>query len=179
VALLHCVSAYPVPEGGENLSAITTLGWTFGTAVGLSDHGQNTSAVPVAIALGAVIYERHLILPGEDGVDRVVSSLPSELASVVATAARTQAALGHGRKQCLPAEAPNLIPSRRSLHAARHLNAGDIVAPTDVVALRPGHGLSLDAEGQLVGTRLTRRIAAGEPFETCDLSGQIVHRDVA
>jgi sialic acid synthase SpsE len=179
VALLHCVSAYPVPEGGENLRAISTLGWTFGTAVGLSDHGRDTSAVAVAVALGAVIYERHLILPGEDGVDRAVSSLPSELAEAVRTAARTKASLGHGRKECLPAEAPNQIPSRRSLHAARHLSPGHIVRPADVVALRPGSGLALDAEAQLIGTRLTRGLVAGQPFEARDIATESWRRDVA
>jgi sialic acid synthase SpsE len=179
VALLHCVSAYPVPTCGENLRAITTLGWTFGTVVGLSDHGCDTSAVPLAVALGAAVYERHLMLPGGTGVDSAVSSLPDELASVVATAARAQAALGHGRKECLPAEAPNLTASRRSLHAVRCLKPGDIVRPADVIALRPGSGLALDAEEQLVGTRMTRRIAAGESFEDCDVPGRSWRRDVA
>jgi len=179
VALLHCVSAYPVPEGDENLRAISTLGWTFGTAVGLSDHARDTSAVAVVVALGAVIYERHLILPGEDGVDRVVSSLPSELADAVRTAARTKASLGHGRKECLSAEAPNLMPSRRSLHAARPLKPGHIVQPDDVVALRPGSGLPLEAEAQLIGTRLTRGVAAGQPFESRDITTENWRRDVA
>ena len=179
VALLHCVSAYPVPSGGENLRAISTLGRTFGTVTGLSDHGVDTSSVPVAIALGAAIYERHLILPGDEGVDRAVSSLPSDLANVVATAALTKAALGHGRKECLPDEAPNLTASRRSLHAARSLEPGEIVGAADLVALRPGNGLSLDEEARLVGTRLTRRIVAGEPFEYRDLFDQSWCRDVA
>ena len=179
VALLHCVSAYPVQNGSENLRAIATLGWTFGTVTGLSDHGRDTSAVPVAVALGAAIYERHLILPGDDGVDRAVSSVPSELAAVVATAATAKASLGHGRKECLPDEAPNLIASRRSLHAARCLKPGDIVRRDDVVALRPGNGLSLDAEERLVGVQLTRRIAAGEPFEDHDVADQGWRRDVA
>jgi sialic acid synthase SpsE len=178
LALLHCVSAYPVPAGSENLSAISTLGWTFGTVTGLSDHGSDTSAVPVAVALGASVYERHLMLPGDAGVDSAVSSIPSDLAAVVATAARVKAALGHGRKECLPEEAPNVTASRRSLHAARHLRAGDVVRAIDIVALRPGTGLALEAEEQLVGARLTRRVSAGEPFEVCDLPGQEWRRDV-
>src|SRR5438477_10444177 len=39
LALLHCVSAYPVPPGSENLSAIATLRGAFDRPVGLSDHG--------------------------------------------------------------------------------------------------------------------------------------------
>lgn len=179
VALLHCVSAYPVPSGGENLQAISTLWHAFGTVTGLSDHGRDTSSVPAAIALGASMYERHLILPGDDGVDRAVSSLPSELANVVTTAALTNAALGHGRKECLPDEAPNLTASRRSWHAARALEPGDVVRAADLVALRPGDGLPLSEEQRLIGVRLTRRIVAGGPFAYSDLADESWCRDVA
>ena len=75
VALLHCVSAYPVPEGSENLRAIATLADAFNLPVGLSDHGADTSAWPLAVALGASIYERHIVLSGNDGsIDAAVSS---------------------------------------------------------------------------------------------------------
>ena len=65
VALLHCVSAYPVPHGSENLRAIATLAEAFSMPVGLSDHGADTSAVPIAVALGASLYERHLVLTAD------------------------------------------------------------------------------------------------------------------
>jgi sialic acid synthase SpsE len=179
VALLHCVSAYPVPQGSENLRAIATLRSTFGTMTGLSDHGGDASAVPVAVSLGAAVYERHLMLAGDDGVDGPVSSTPDELADAVAVAASAKAALGHGFKECLPAEAPNLLASRRSLHATRSLKPGDLVRPSDVAALRPGNGLALDAEERLIGSRLTRSIAAGEPFEDHDVAEESLRRDVA
>ena len=92
LALLHCVSAYPVLEGSQNLRAIQTLSRVFGTVVGLSDHARDGAAVPIAVTLGASIYERHFILPGDDGVDRSVSSTPEQLADIVAAARRTQAA---------------------------------------------------------------------------------------
>ena len=78
LAILHCVSAYPVLEGSQNLRAIQTLSRVFGTLVGLSDHARDSFAVPIAVTLGASIYERHLILPGDDGVDRAVSSTPEQ-----------------------------------------------------------------------------------------------------
>ena len=65
IVLLHCVSAYPVPAGHENLRALTELNRTFGVAVGLSDHSSEPLSVPVAVALGASVYERHFALEGE------------------------------------------------------------------------------------------------------------------
>jgi sialic acid synthase SpsE len=172
-ALLHCVSAYPVPEGSENLRAIATLASTFGKPVGLSDHGTHASTVPIAVTLGAALYERHLMLDDDDrAVDRAVSSTASELAAIVRLAGETAAALGHGRKEPLAAELANRSPSRRSLRAARPLAAGHVVRAEDIAVLRPGTGLPPDRETDLIGVRLTRDLAAGAPFVEADLGGR-------
>src|SRR5262245_361300 len=75
VALMHCVSAYPVPRGSDNLRAIATLASAFGLPTGLSDHSPDGFALPLAVALGATLYERHLMLDAGDGsIDADVSS---------------------------------------------------------------------------------------------------------
>jgi N,N'-diacetyllegionaminate synthase len=169
-ALLHSVSAYPVPRGSENLRAIATLAGAFGLPVGLSDHGTAASAVPIAVTLGASLYERHVMLDGDEyAISRGVSSTPAEIAATVQLAAETSAALGHGRKECLAIELDNLAPARRSLRAARCLHAGHVVLPEDIAVLRPGTGLPPEREPDLIGVRLTRRIDEGAPFLTCDL----------
>lgn len=133
LALLHCVSAYPVPRGSENLLAIRTLAEHGDVPVGLSDHGDDTFALPMAVALGASLYERHLVLDGAaEGADRAVSSTPGELAAAVKAALRAWEALGSGRKACLDAEAGNVTASRRSLCAARFLPAGTALVPQDL-----------------------------------------------
>jgi sialic acid synthase SpsE len=179
LALLHCVSAYPVPDASQNLRAIHTLLRAFGTPVGLSDHARDGAAVPIAITLGASIYERHLMLTGDDGVDRAVSSTPEQLAEIVAAARRTHAALGHGRRECLPAEAVNLTASRRALHTTRALAVGDVIAADDVAALRPSRGLPPNLKTELIGTTVARAIEAGAPFLGHDLPVTRSHRGVA
>jgi sialic acid synthase SpsE len=170
VALLHCVSAYPVPRGHENLRAIATLARAFGVPVGLSDHADDTFAVPMAVALGASIYERHLVLPDDGGaIDRAVSSTPSEFAATVAAARRAQTALGHGRKECLPSEAVNRAPSRRALCAARDLQTGHVLSVEDLIALRPGLGIPPGHMPGLIGLRLLRPVARGAALRYDDL----------
>lgn len=170
VALLHCVSAYPVPKGSENLRAIATLGLACDAVVGLSDHGPDTSAVPLAVAMGASVYERHIVLDADDdSVDAEVSSTPAELAALVRAAAAAQAALGSGVVACLPAEGANLAGSRRGLYARRSLPAGHVVTPADLIALRPSAGLSADRERELVGRPLRRAVAAGTTFDAADV----------
>ena len=144
IAVLHCVSAYPLPPGSENLRAMTTLSDTYAVPVGLSDHGADTSAVPVVVAFGGALYERHIVLAHDDGsIDAAVSSTPDELSAVVRTAACVAASLGSGIKVCLPAEAESLA-SRRGLYAARALDAGHVVTADDVIALRPASALTPD-----------------------------------
>ena len=97
IALLHCVSAYPVPRGEENLRAIATLAHAFGMPVGWSDHTPHGVALPMAIALGACLYERHLILEEGDGaIDAAVSSTPEQLSGLIELASDTR---GHPRQR--------------------------------------------------------------------------------
>lgn len=171
IGLLHCVSAYPVPEGSENLRAIATLADRFPGPVGLSDHGSDPFALPIAVTLGASIYERHFVLAdGDEAVDAAVSSSAAGFADIVRTAARATVALGSGVKTCLAAEAP-CLPSRRGLYAARDLAAGHVVTADDVMALRPASALSADKLSVLVGSTLGRDMAEGSPFLLTDLEG--------
>lgn len=177
IALLHCVSAYPVPRGSENLAAIDTLSRSFETPVGLSDHASDTFAIPVAVTLGASIYERHLVLEGDaDAVDAAVSSTPGEMRAVVEAAARTRASLGSGEKCCEMAESPNLIPSRRALYAARNLRQGDVLSADDLVALRPGSGLPTNQLHRLVGSPLRCDVAAGQAVTFQHVGLRLVRR---
>ena len=170
LALLHCVSAYPIPAGSENLRAIATLSRAFGLPVGLSDHGADEFAVPLAVALGASLYERHLVLDGDErAVDAAVSSTPARMATLVRTAARAKAALGSGEKMCLPAEAVNLSASRRALCAARRLVAGHILQDGDLTALRPAIGVAPHRASDLIGRRLARPVDEGSALVDADL----------
>jgi sialic acid synthase SpsE len=183
IAILHCVSAFPVPRGSENLRAIATLADAFHLPVGLSDHASDAFAVPMAVALGASIYERHLMLEGDGGAaDLAVSSTPAEFKALVQSARRATAALGSGEKRCLSAEAMNVIPSRRSLRATRRIAAGEVVRDDDVIALSPAVGLSAAHHARLVGRRLTRDVPRGGAFLDADidqLSDTSRRRDVA
>jgi sialic acid synthase SpsE len=173
VALLHCVSCYPVPAGHDNLGAVATLARTFGVPVGLSDHGVEPLAAALTVALGGCIWERHLVAaPGEGGVDAAVSSPPDEFAARLALAERARSTIGHGRKACLAVEAVNVAASRRGLYAARALAAGERLDEDNVVCLRPVAGLPADCWPAVAGRRLARPVAAGAPLAATDLAAE-------
>src|SRR5262245_58718169 len=94
VALLHGVPADPVPRGSENLLAIRALAEECLVPVGLSDYAEDTFALPMAVALGASIYERPLSYESsEERTEGAVSSTPAELAAAIGAARRAWAAL--------------------------------------------------------------------------------------
>ena len=165
IAALHCVSAYPTPPESQNLRAITTLAEALQVPVGLSDHGTGVNAAVAAVALGACVYERHLVLDDNiDAIDRPVSSTPSELAAIIGAMAQTRLALGDGRKIPQPVEQPNVLPSRRGLYATRTLQAGERVTAADVIALRPASDYSPADASALIGSTLRSDIPAGAPL---------------
>lgn len=172
LALLHCVSAYPTPDDQQNLRAVATLAREFTWPVGLSDHGMGGDAALLAYAQGATLYERHVYLPGTDAIDAPVSSTPDELADVVRRLARAHAAMGDGRRAPVEAERANIVPSRRGLYARRPIAAGERITAADVAALRPAGSLGAEYARTLIGCRMRRAIAAGEPFEPGDLGIQ-------
>lgn len=173
VALLHCVSAYPVPRGADNLSAVAELARRFDVAVGLSDHGTEPLALPLAVALGACVYERHFSLgPSFEEIDAEVSSTAPELAEAIVAAERARLALGGGGKRCVPEEAVNRTASRRGLYASRALGRGHVIRPSDIVALRPSTGLAPHDWTRLVGTPLRRPLSAGAAFEQTDCASE-------
>ena len=63
VSLLHCVSKYPCHKNESNLGMISTLKEAFHNPVGYSDHCIGTETCKMAMALGAVIIEKHFDLP--------------------------------------------------------------------------------------------------------------------
>lgn len=179
IALLHCVSAYPTPHDQQNLAAVRALSGRFGLPVGLSDHGMGRDAALLAYALGGTLYERHLWSPGTQAIDQAVSSTPEELAAIVRALEGAHSALGHGRREPMPAEQANIGPSRRGLYATRHLPAGTVLAASDIAALRPAGSLGAEHQRALIGCRLERDVTAGGAFSDADLGSRRAQEDAS
>ncbi len=105
LALLHCVSLYPMPPAAANLSAMQSLRSAFGVAVGWSDHSRDERVVRRAIAAhkaewvefhldldgkGAEYPSGHCWLPGE------IEPLIREFSQVAPEAEHSVSAFGQG-----------------------------------------------------------------------------------
>jgi len=74
--LLHCISAYPVPNlSSLNLSTISALEARYDSIVGYSDHTLDIEASQFAVACGARVIEKHFTLSQSmNGPDHLISS---------------------------------------------------------------------------------------------------------
>ncbi|BAE48884.1 N-acetylneuraminate synthase [Paramagnetospirillum magneticum] len=169
--LLHCTSAYPAPVESANLRAMSTLAAAFHRPVGYSDHTEGFEAAIAAVALGACCIEKHFTLDRSlPGPDHLASVSPADLGALVAVIRRVEKGLGDGCKRPTVAEEDTRAVARRSLFAARALAAGAVMTEEDLIALRPGGGISPMQVDMVVGRRLTRAVAEGTLLEWSDLA---------
>jgi sialic acid synthase SpsE len=111
--------------------------------VGLSDHTPGIHVTVAAVALGAVVIEKHLTLDRNlPGPDHRASLEPDEFRQLVTAVRQVEAALGDGTKAPARGELVNAPVARRSLVAARDIRRGEIFTSENVAVKRPGTGAS-------------------------------------
>lgn len=171
VAVLHCVSSYPVPPAQANLAAITTLARVLPCTIGYSDHTIGIQACLIAVALGARIIEKHFTLDKQysDFRDHQLSADPAEMAKLVRRISEMGVLLGTGEKVLQGSEAQVAHLVRRSIVAAGDLPAGHRLRFEDLTWIRPAAGLPPGDEAKVVGRRLKRTLAFGDPILLADL----------
>lgn len=143
IVLLHCTTEYPAPIEDVNLKAMRTLAEHFGTKVGYSDHTEGIEVPVAAVAMGASVIEKHFTLDRTmEGPDHKASLEPEELAEMVQAIRKVELALGSDKKQVTKREAANRKVARKSIVAARDIQAGEIFTEENLTVKRPGDGLS-------------------------------------
>jgi sialic acid synthase SpsE len=165
LALLHCGSNYPLAASSANLRAMETLRRAFGVPVGYSDHTRGIAVPTAAAALGAELIEKHFTAyRGGDGPDHSFALEPPELASMVAQIRDAQKAIGTSRKRRMFEEEAHAQRGRRSMIAARDLEAGERLRPDAVKVVRPGNGLEPLLLEALLDRPVVRAVKAEQPL---------------
>ncbi|MES2861179.1 MAG: N-acetylneuraminate synthase [Pseudomonadota bacterium] len=171
LTILHCVSNYPAPAKDANLRAMDTLAAAFGHSIGWSDHILGDAVSLAAVARGATVIEKHFTLDTAlSGPDHQMSMSPDDLARLIAGVRAVEASLGDGIKRPVEAEHEIMTVARRSLFAARDIAAGTVVTEADLIALRPGDGMSPARMDDVVGRRANAAIVAGTKLAASDVA---------
>jgi pseudaminic acid synthase len=164
LALLRCTSAYPADAEEMNLRSIPDLGERFGLPVGLSDHTPGIAVSVAAVALGAVLIEKHLTISrAAGGPDSAFSLEPDEFKSLVEAVRSAEKSLGTVHYGVSPREARTL-PYRRSLFVVGAVKQGERFTEKNVRSIRPANGLHPRHLSEILGRHASRDIECGTPM---------------
>ena len=166
VVVLHCNTEYPTPFEDVNLNAMLAMKKELGVQVGYSDHSMGIEVPIAAVALGATIIEKHFSLSRDmEGPDHVASLEPNELREMITSIRNIEKALGDGVKKPSASEKKNIEIARKSIVATRNIKSGEVLSSDNIIAKRPGYGISPMQWDNVVGSRAKRDFQEDELIE--------------
>ncbi|HIK38636.1 MAG: pseudaminic acid synthase [Geminocystis sp.] len=164
IVLLKCVSEYPTPHEDAHLRTIPNMRETFGVPVGLSDHTPGISVPVAAVALGAVMVEKHFILDRNlKSPDSAFSLTPAEFKAMVEAIRQVEKALGKVTYDLTPRQR-QMKKFSRSLFVVKELKKGEVFTEENVRSIRPGYGLAPKYLPQVLGKKAKKDISKGTPL---------------
>lgn len=163
IILMQCNTNYTASRENYkyiNLNVIKNYKNKFPDCIlGLSDHTFGHATVLGALALGAVVFEKHFTDDNDRvGPDHKFSMNPKTWKEMVDEANILYNALGDGVKKLEENERESVIVQRRSLFLNKDLKSGDILKKEDFIALRPimPDGIEPWRVEEYVGKRLNK-----------------------
>ena len=163
ITILHCNTEYPTPFEDVNLSAMAQMKNELKKPVGYSDHTKGIEVPIAAVALGAVVIEKHFTLDrGMDGPDHAASLEPQELKQMIRAIRNVEKSLGDGRKKRTVSEEKNCIAARKSIVARCPIKKGEVFTEENLTVKRPGNGISPMKWTELLNTKAARNYDTDE-----------------
>jgi len=173
LALMHCVSAYPVPLEEANLLGIQALADRHGLHTGYSNHVIGTAAVVGAIALGADIIEVHFTdqKEGRTFRDHQLSFDAEDLKYVTDLAQSLRAGLGAAEIGVQAVEAESAAAMRKGVVAAKAFASGEVIERNHLMFARPATEYASGDIENLIGGKATCDYRLGETIRRGTIVG--------
>jgi N-acetylneuraminate synthase len=149
LTIMHCVGEYPAPDDHLHLGQISLLKKRYPELqVGYSTHERpdNTEAVKIAIAMGAVMFEKHVGVPTERYALNAYSATPVQVRKWLQSARDAFTMIGspNERYPAPPGEQAALQELARGAFVKNPVAACNLVLPSNVFFAMP------NVKGQLV-----------------------------
>ncbi len=159
ICLLHCVLSYPTKNEDANLNIITHLKQVYpDIPIGFSDHtlpDECMTILTTAYLLGADVIEKHFTLDKSlPGNDHYHAGEPDDFKKAINNFKLIQKIIGGKTKTVLDCEVIPRKEARRSLILTHDMKAGDILTSNDIIAKRPGTGISPKYQDVVIGRTL-------------------------
>lgn len=156
ITLMHCVLSYPTKAEDANLRVIETLKKVFpNIRIGYSDHvapDPTMQTLSTAYLLGAEVIEKHFTLDKTmKGNDHFHAGDPKDFKMAIANFRWINQVMGSEGKTVLDCEGIPREQARRSLVLTRNKKKGETIRREDLIAKRPGTGISPKYDDIVVG----------------------------
>lgn len=153
--LMNCTSEYPPKYEDINLGVINVLKQRYNIPIGHSDHTPDIYTCFGAVAMGAKLIEKHLILDRKQpGPDQSVSIEPFELYQMVSGIRKIEAAMG-SEKKVNDLEKPIRTWAHRSIVTLKDIPAGTVLTEELIWTKRPGTGVPAKHIESFLGKKVT------------------------
>lgn len=158
-AFTNCLSEYPPKYEDVNLKVIQAMKERFPKAViGHSDHTPDLYTCYAAVALGASIIEKHVILNKQTpGPDQSVSIDFYDLYHLVDGVRKVEVALG-SEKKVHPNEHAIREWAFRSIVSIRPIKKGEVITQDMIWSKRPGTGIPSHRMDEVIGKTAVHNI---------------------
>ena len=162
ICLMHCILNYPTSNENANLGMFIDLRERYpDLLLGYSDHtlpNEQMLSLVTAHLLGAVVLEKHFTLnkslPGNDHYHAMDEN---DLARFIVNIKNVHELLGPSRtKAPIATEEISRLNARRSIVLTRDLENGHTLTDEDLIAKRPGTGISPMNWNEVVGKKIAR-----------------------
>ena len=170
ITVLHCNTEYPTPFSDVNLLAMNQMKEVLKKPIGYSDHTVGIEVPIAAVALGAVVIEKHFTLDKTmEGPDHKASLEPEELKAMVTAIRNIEKSLGDGKKHRSESEKKNCAIVRKSIVAAQEIVCGEKFTPENITTKRPGDGINPMKWHELNGRTAKRNYKKDEKINGVEL----------
>lgn len=162
VTVLQCTSEYPTPPEHVGLNVLAELRERYGRPVGLSDHSLGNYAAFAAVALGAVVVEKHVTLSSDlYGPDAALALEPDELEDLVDGIRSIEAMLANPvDKDDVESLGEMKRVFEKSVVTTREIPAGAEISREMLAVKKPGTGIPARFLPEVIGRRARATIPA-------------------
>ncbi len=142
ITLLHCNTAYPTPLNDVNILTMNKLKNVFKVSSGYSDHALGCEAVYTAVALGAIVIEKHVTLNKNlSGPDHKISLDFKEFKEMVNVIRNITKTLKIKKGKLTKSEKNNANLVKKYLVAKNFIKKGEKFSLKNLTAKRTGGGI--------------------------------------
>ena len=176
LVLMQCNTNYTAADGNFDnihLNVLKTYHQIWPNLIlGLSDHTHGHATVLGAVALGALVVEKHFTDDNKrEGPDHAFAMNPQSWADMVDNTRQLERALGSANKFVADNEKQTIVVQRRCLRASRDIQPGEILTREMIDVLRPatpGAIMPYEIE-KVIGLKVLQPLQGGQELRWTQL----------